>query len=148
MFFFFCGGGYRFFLLILTTHCTYAMCYSVSEAWNTLTVSLQRDISQSQRGVQDMIWWGSSLDALGSVEYSFIAITPRFTLTRKGNICWGSIFGSKRSLWDLFVFDWNIWYYMKEKEAFKKTTTQKYTNNERNSLTSRHNITFDGLTCR
>ena len=26
-------------------------------------------------------WWGSSLGALGNVEYSFIAITPRSTLT-------------------------------------------------------------------
>ena len=32
-------------------------------------------------------WWGSSPEALGNVEYSFIAITPRSTLTLSGSTC-------------------------------------------------------------
>ena len=43
--------------------------------------------------VLDMIlnciwWWGSSLGALGNVEYLFIAITPWFTLTWIGSTCY------------------------------------------------------------
>ena len=34
------------------------------------------------------IWcWGSSSGALGNVKYSFIAITPRYTLNWSGSTC-------------------------------------------------------------
>ena len=36
--------------------------------------------------------------ALRNVEYSFMAITPRSTLNRSGNICLGHIYGSKRTV--------------------------------------------------
>ena len=32
-------------------------------------------------------WWGSSPEALRNVEYLFIAISPRSTLTLRGNAC-------------------------------------------------------------
>ena len=32
-----------------------------------------------------MWWWGSNLEALGNVKYSFITITPRSTLTQSGS---------------------------------------------------------------
>ena len=32
-------------------------------------------------------WWSSSSGALGKVEYSFMAITPRSTLNRSGTAC-------------------------------------------------------------
>ena len=32
-------------------------------------------------------WWGSSSGALGNVEYLFIAITPKSTLTQRGSTC-------------------------------------------------------------
>ena len=32
-------------------------------------------------------WWGSGPGALGNMEYSFIAITPRTTLTWSGSTC-------------------------------------------------------------
>ena len=35
-------------------------------------------------------WWGSNSGDLESVEYTFIAIRPRFTLTQGDCICYGS----------------------------------------------------------
>ena len=32
-------------------------------------------------------WWDFSSGALGHEEYSFMAITPGYTLTRRGGIC-------------------------------------------------------------
>ena len=32
-------------------------------------------------------WWGSNSGDLGSVEYPFIAITPRSILTQSGSAC-------------------------------------------------------------
>ena len=41
------------------------------------------------------IWWsGTRFRDLGSVEYPFIAITPRSTLTRSGSTCSGPILGT------------------------------------------------------
>ena len=66
-----------------------------------------------QWGVLGMIWsciwwWGSCSGALGSVEYSFIVITPRFTLTWNHS----SIYRSNKFVCKLFVLDRNTWYYI------------------------------------
>ena len=49
--------------------------------------------------VLNYIWWlGSSSGALENMEYSFIAITPRSTLTQSGRTCLGLIFESNRTV--------------------------------------------------
>ena len=55
------------------------------------------------------LWWGSSYGAQRSVENTFVAITPRSTLTWRCRIFQGFIYGSHRSFWKLLVLDWNIW---------------------------------------
>ena len=42
--------------------------------------------------------------------YSFVAITPRSTLTQSGSTCF--IYWSNRSVWKLLVLDWNTWYHI------------------------------------
>ena len=45
------------------------------------------------------IWWrGCSAEALENVKYPFITITPRFTCTQSGSICWGPIYRSNRNI--------------------------------------------------
>ena len=53
-------------------------------------------------------WWGSWSRALGSVDYSFITITPWSTLTRSGKACKYPIYGPKKSVCELIVLDRNI----------------------------------------
>ena len=48
-------------------------------------------------------WWGSISGDLWSVEYPFIAITPRSTLTWIVNTCEGSIYESNQSVCKLFI---------------------------------------------
>ena len=36
--------------------------------------------------------WDSSMEALGNIEYSFIAITPRSTVIRSTSTCYGLIY--------------------------------------------------------
>ena len=45
------------------------------------------------------IWWFSfrNAKALGNVEFPFIDIAPRFTLTRSGSTLFGPIYGSNRT---------------------------------------------------
>ena len=67
-----------------------------------------------------MVWllfWNS-----GSTVYSFIAITPRSTLTLSGSIWSGPIYGSNRSVWKLLVLA-NTW-----NNCTKISTTQKNVN--------------------
>ena len=53
-------------------------------------------------------WWCSSSVTLVSVKYSFIAITPRFTLIQNGSICNCPINGSNRSFWKLCNCLWSF----------------------------------------
>ena len=46
-------------------------------------------------------WWRSSPRALRNVEYLFIAITPRSTLTRSCSAKKGPIYGLNRTVWHL-----------------------------------------------
>ena len=59
---------------------------------NMLTVSLTEGENCSKRGVLGITlkciwWWGFSSGDLGSVEYPFIAITPRSTQILNGSTC-------------------------------------------------------------
>ena len=83
-------------------------------------------------------WWGSSSGDLVCVEYSFIAITLRFTLIRSNNTFLSSIYGSNRSVLNSFVFV----------RTMSKITTQKtriWRCNERDFHTSRLIIILNGL---
>ena len=45
------------------------------------------------------IWWcGSCPGALRKVEYPFVTINPRFTLTSNGYTCYGPIYGPNRTV--------------------------------------------------
>ena len=71
------------------------------------------------------IWyWGSSSEILEIVEYSFIVIIPRSTLTRNRSIYQGPIYGENGSVWRLLVLDKNTWYHLtawkEKKKTFKK----------------------------
>ena len=68
-------------------------------------------------------------------------ITPRFALTLMVVPVRGPIYGSNRSVLKLFVLDSTVY----TKKTSEKTI-QKCTQNERDSLTSRHNITRGGFT--
>ena len=57
-------------------------------------------------------WWGTIPWTLGNAEYTFIAITPRSTVTQSCSTCEGLIYTSNRPIWKLFVFDRNTWYYI------------------------------------
>ena len=94
---------------------------------------------------------------LESIEDSFIAITPYSNLSRSGCTCFGSIY------WQIGLFK-NYSYSIKpyatppqktNKKQKQKLLRSNYTKsnykrncNERNSLTSRHEITPKKLTCR
>ena len=43
------------------------------------------------------------------MEYSFINITLRSTLTLSGSTCYGPIYESNRSVWKLLVLDKDMW---------------------------------------
>ena len=43
-------------------------------------------------------WWDSSSEDLVSMEFAFITIIPRSTLTQSGSISLGPIYGSNRSV--------------------------------------------------
>ena len=65
------------------------------------------------------IWyWGSYSGALGNVEYHFIAITPRSTLTRSGRTRSGLIYASNKSILELVAFDRNTWNHSAEWRLF------------------------------
>ena len=83
----------------------YFQIYSPSWKWSTtLSVGL-RTVSAPQRGktpttkkrdvlsmtLNCICWWDSSYEDLKSVEYSFMAITPRSTQSQSGNISGGQI---------------------------------------------------------
>ena len=53
-------------------------------------------------------WWASYPEALENVEYPFISITPRPTLTQSGNTCLGPIYGSNRTSVQSMMLN-NIW---------------------------------------
>ena len=56
-------------------------------------------------------WWGSSPGALGNVEYTFIAITPRSTLTRNGCTYYGHIYRSNWTIWLFTIHETlELWY--------------------------------------
>ena len=57
-------------------------------------------------------WWGSSYGAQRKVKYPFIVITPRSTLSQIGSNCWGSIYGSNKSVGRLLISNKNTWYYV------------------------------------
>ena len=61
-------------------------------------------------------WWGSSLEALGNVEYPFITITPRSTLTQSGSTCKGLIYGSNKTSVLGMTLD-SIWWWGSGPEA-------------------------------
>ena len=46
-------------------------------------------------------WWGFSSGALGIVDYPFIVICVKSTLTWSGSTCYGPIYKSNRSVWKL-----------------------------------------------
>ena len=54
----------------------------------------------------------SSFRALGNEKYSFIAITPRSTLTRADSNYLGPIYESNRSVLKICVLDRNSWYHI------------------------------------
>ena len=49
-------------------------------------------------------WWGSRTDALESVQYSLIALTPKFTRAQHVSTCSVSIYSSDKTVEKLFVF--------------------------------------------
>ena len=56
-------------------------------------------------------WWGSSFGDLESVEYFFIAITPRSTFTWFGSTCWSPIYRSNRTV-QSFTYDYYYYEYL------------------------------------
>ena len=91
-----------------------------------LTVSFSAEGVRPLQKEMSSVWHYTASEvevpALGSLEYSFIAITPRSTLTQSGSTCWGFIYGSNSSVWKLFVLDRNTWYLQKKtnKQTLKK----------------------------
>ena len=55
---------------------------------------------------------------LESVEYPFIAITSRFTLTWSGSTCWDPIYGSNMYIQKSFIFNRTVG----KNNSYKKTT--------------------------
>ena len=89
-------------------------------------------------------WWGYSSDNLVSVEYPIIAITLRSTQTQSVAALYRPIYWQKWSVWKLIVFDGTVC----KKKSFKTQLHRIiWTYNEYDSLSSRHKITLDELTC-
>ena len=59
----------------------------------------------------------SSSRRLWIVQLSFIAITPRSTMTRSGSTCLDPIYESNRFVWKIFVLDSNTWNHMTERKS-------------------------------
>ena len=73
----------------------------------------------TKRGVMGMIlnciWcWGSSSWTLESMEYFFIVITVKCTLTQTGRTCQAPIYGSNTSIWKLLQLDRYSWNHITE----------------------------------
>ena len=83
---------------------------SVIKAENMLTVSPAEGLNLTQKeypGYDTKLYLvvrGSSFEALENMDYSFISITPRSTLTQSGSTFFGPIYWS---VWKLLVLDKN-----------------------------------------
>ena len=82
--------GFKLFVLRIVTWNYYCL-QLLSIAWNTWntynwmqTISIRLEYLKQYNYIW---WWGSSSKDLGSVEYPFTGITPRFTLTWSGRTC-------------------------------------------------------------
>ena len=76
------------------------------------SVSSAKTPPPPQEGVMSVaqnciLWWGGNSGALGTVQYSLIAITPRSTLTLGGSTCKGLKSKDQTDVWKLLVLDRN-----------------------------------------
>ena len=53
--------------------------------------------------------WSSNYGYQENVEYTFVAITPRFILTQRGSTCERPISGSNGYVWKLYVLNRETW---------------------------------------
>ena len=100
-----CASGTTWWWYIyIHTHTHTDIQPSQLERQNTQTASWQRGKTPSI-SVLDMtlkhLMWGSSPGVLGNMEYPFIAITPRSTLTQSSSTWSGPIYGPNRIVWYL-----------------------------------------------
>ena len=55
--------------------------------YRSLHVRVELNVTVSLIWHKNIWWWGSSSGSLENVEYTFIAITPRFILTQSDRVC-------------------------------------------------------------
>ena len=60
--------------------------------------------------------------ALGNVEYLFVAITPRSTLTRWGSACYGTIYRSNGCIKIIVLDSWIISSILVSKQMIKQVS--------------------------
>ena len=100
------------YFLNIIYFCNFLSLFSVSITFcQTISLNLSLSLLISlvfciiSRTINYNWWWASSYGALRSMEYLFIAITPRSTLTQCDSTC----YESNRSIWKLLVLDRNTW---------------------------------------